>query len=165
MAGTSPAMTNGGSERRRRLAGAEPDRRSSDRTVAFDGDAIARARVGPVVPHGAVLDTAVVPKGDRVRAPMETALEERVLRVVVEIAQDAVALVGGNTHDAPREAPIDVERLLARDRMGAHDRMLGLGIAFFVLHAKIRVLPAIALAVVDRGETREVLLHPIGQGL
>src|SRR5439155_4166995 len=73
--------------------------------------------------------------------------------------------VGGNTHDAPREAAIDVKRLLARDGMGADDRVLGLGIAFLVLHAKIRVLPAIALAVVDRGQAREILLHPIGQGL
>jgi hypothetical protein len=143
MAGTSPAMTNGGSERRRRLAGAvssaEPDSRGSYRTVAFDGDAIARARVGPVVPHGAVLDTAVVPEGDGVRVPAETALEERVLRVVVEIAQDAVALVGGDTHDAPREAAIDVKRLLARDRVGPDDRMLGARIALLVLDAEIRL--------------------------
>ena len=95
--------------------------------------------MGPVVPHGAVLGTAVVPEGDRVRAPTEAALEERVLRVVVEIAQDAVALVGGDTHDAPREAAIDVERLLARDRVGPDDRMLGARIALLVLDAEIRL--------------------------
>src|SRR6185503_15848313 len=43
----------------------------SERFVACDGDAIAAARVRPVVPHRAMLDAAIVPEGDRVLAPAE----------------------------------------------------------------------------------------------
>src|SRR5216683_7029916 len=47
--------------------------RESVRLVAGDGDAVAAARVRPVIPHGAVLDAAIVPEGDGVRAPAEAA--------------------------------------------------------------------------------------------
>src|SRR5476649_1961436 len=89
----------------------------SVRPVARDRDAIAAASVGPVVPHGAVLDAAIVPEGDRVLLPAEAALEQRVLHVLIEVVQDAVALVARHADQAAGEAAVHVERLLSRDRM------------------------------------------------
>src|SRR5476651_2804716 len=90
---------------------------ASERLVARDRDAVAAAGVRPVVPHGAVLDAAIVPEGDRVLLPAEAALEQRVLHVLVEIGQDAVALVARNTHEAAGEAAVHVDPLLACHRM------------------------------------------------
>ena len=50
-----------------------------DRPLALHGDARARARVRPVIPHRAMLGAAIVPERDRVLAPAEAALEQRVL--------------------------------------------------------------------------------------
>src|SRR5262249_11414956 len=85
----------------------------SVRLVARHGDAIAAARVRPVVPHGAVLNTAIVPEGDRVRAPAEAALEQRTLHVLVEIVQDGVAFVARHASKRTGEAAIDIQCLLA----------------------------------------------------
>src|SRR5258708_39956474 len=69
------------------------DRGSLDRPVALDGDPIAGARVRPIVPHRVMLDAAVVPERNRVLAPAEAALEQRIGHVLIKITQDAVALV------------------------------------------------------------------------
>ena len=75
--------------------------------------------------------------------PAEAALEQRVLRVLIEISQHGIALVARNADDVVREAAVDVERLLSRDRMRANDRMLGARICRLVGNAGIRIKPAI----------------------
>src|SRR3954470_22388383 len=101
------------------------DRRArSNRAFALHRDTVAVAPVRPVVPHRPVLGAAVVPEGDRVRLPAEAALEQRVLHVLVEPGQDAVALVARDAEDAGGEAAVDVERLTAGDGVGAHHRVL-----------------------------------------
>src|SRR5256714_12794299 len=94
------------------------------RPLALYRHAIARARVRPVVPHRAMLRAAIVPERDRVLAPAEAALEQRVLAVLIEIRENRVALVARNADDVRGEAAIDVERLAVRHRMRAHHRML-----------------------------------------
>src|SRR5215510_13453030 len=97
--------------------------KGSNRALAFHRDTRARAGVRPVIPHRAVLRAAIVPEGDRVLGPAEAALEQRILRVLVEIAQDCVTFVARNADDVRGEAAVDIKRLLPRHRMGAHDRM------------------------------------------
>src|SRR5712691_11690917 len=138
-------------------------RRTSNRAVALDGDPVARAGVRPIIPHRVVLDAAVVPEGDRVLAPAEAALEQRVGHVLVEVAQDAVALVARDAVDVAGEALVDVERFLAGHRVGAHDRVVGIGVALLVFDPEIGVLAAIMLAVVPRGQPVEIELHAVRQ--
>src|ERR1700704_6059855 len=71
----------------------------------------AGAGVRPVVPHRAVLDAAVVPERDGVFGPAETALEQRILGVLVEIGQHGIALVAGNADDVTGKTAVDIERL------------------------------------------------------
>src|SRR6266704_39788 len=105
---------------------------SLHRPVALYGDAVAGAGVRPIVPHRVVLDAAVVPERDRVLAPAEAALEQRVGHVLVEIAQDAVALVARDAVDVAGEALVDVERPAPGHRMGTDDRVVSKGIARLV---------------------------------
>src|SRR5436189_2589102 len=136
----------------------------SERLVACDGDAISAARMGPIVPHRAMLDAAIVPEGDRVLPPAEAALEQRVLHVLVEIAQHAVALVARHADQMAREAAVDIERLAARHRMGAHHRVLGARILRLLLDAEILVEAAIdRLAVMEGGHALEIGLHAVRQ--
>ena len=51
----------------------------------------------------------------------------RAVHVLVQVAQDAIALVDGDAQDSSGEAAIDVERLAAGHRVGTDDRMLGRG--------------------------------------
>src|SRR5439155_5856721 len=105
----------------------------------------------PVVPHRAVLGAAVVPERDGVLGPAETALKQRVFRMLVEIGQHGIALVARDADDKARKAAVDVERLLARHRMRAHHRMLGTRIFYPIGDAVIGIEPAIGLlAVVQR---------------
>src|SRR6266481_3470154 len=97
----------------------------SHRPLALDGDAGAGAGMRPVIPHRPVLGAAVVPERDRVFAPAEAALEQRVFRVLVEIGENGITLVARDANDVTRKTAIDIERLLARHRMGAHHGMLG----------------------------------------
>src|SRR5438477_12429222 len=106
-----------------------------------------------------MLDAAIVPERDRVLLPAEAALEERVRHVLVQIAQDAVALVARQAVDVARKALVDVERLPAGHWMRTHNGVVGGGIALLVLDAEILVLAAIVLAVMPRGEAFEILLH------
>ena len=69
----------------------------------------------------------------------------------------------GNAEDAAGEALVDVERLLAGHRMGAHDRVLGARIALLVGDPVIGVLAAIVLAVMQRGQPFEIGLHAVRQ--
>jgi hypothetical protein len=46
--------------------------------------------------------------------------------VVVQEAEDVLALLALKADDVPRELAVDVERLVARDRVPAHDRVHGL---------------------------------------
>src|SRR5205823_1381791 len=77
---------------------------SLHRAVALDGDPVAGAGVRPIIPHRVVLDAAIVPERDRVLAPAEAALEQRVGHVLIQVAQDAVALVARDAVDVAGEA-------------------------------------------------------------
>src|SRR3569833_110351 len=85
----------------------------SRRPLALHGDTGAGAGVRPVVPHRAVLCATVVPERDRVLGPAETALEQRILRMLVEIGKDRVAFVSWDADDVAGEASVDIERLPA----------------------------------------------------
>src|SRR5476651_1329164 len=98
--------------------------RPQERLVAGHGHAIAQTAVREVIPHRVVHRRAVVPEGDRVGLPGEAALELRRLAVAVEHLEQGIALVFAQAHDVRREVAVDVERLAAGHRMGAHDRML-----------------------------------------
>src|SRR5258708_31866421 len=128
-----------------------PNRGFLHRPVALDGHPVSGTGMRPVVPHRVVLDAAIVPEGDRVLAPAEAALEQRIGHVLVKITQHAVALVAWNAENAPGKALVDVKRLLAGHRVRAYDRVLGARIARLVGDPIICVLAAIVLAVVDRG--------------
>ena len=82
----------------------------SDRSVSRHGHPEAGSGVWPVIPHGAMLDAAVVPERDRILPPAEPALEQRVLRVIIEIGQDGRALVPRHAEQALGKASVDVER-------------------------------------------------------
>src|SRR6266850_685128 len=125
-----------------------PDAPSSHRPLALHRHPRAGAGVRPVVPHRAVLGAAVVPEGDGVFGPAEAALEQRIFGVLVEIGQHGVALVAGNACYEAGEAAVDVERLPARHRMRAHDRMFGARIVRTVGDAVIGIEPAIGLLAV-----------------
>src|SRR4051812_2815271 len=99
----------------------------------------------PGIPNRAALGAGAVPARDRVFAPAEAALEQRVFGVLVEIGQHGIALVAGDTDDETREAAVDIERFLARDRMRAHDRMFGARIFRAVGDAVIGIEAAIGL--------------------
>src|SRR3954451_8897365 len=101
----------------------------SHRPIALDRDPVARAGVRPVVPHRVVLDAAIVPERDRVLAPAEAALEQRVGHVLVQIVQNAGALVARDAVDVARKAFVDVERLAPGHGVRAHDRVVGVGVA------------------------------------
>src|SRR5262249_21225816 len=79
------------------------------RPFALHGHAGACAGVRPVVPHRAMLGAAVIPECDRVLAPAEAALEQRIFRVLVEIGEDRIAFVSGDSDDVAREAAVDIE--------------------------------------------------------
>src|SRR5690349_3072511 len=138
----------------------------SERLVSGDSDAVAAAGVGPVVPHRTVLDAAIVPEGDRVRLPAEAALEQRVFHVLVEVVQDAVALVARHADQVAGEAAIHIERLLARHRMSAHHRMDRARILLLLGDAEILVEAAIdRCAVMERRQAVEIGLHAVRQRL
>src|SRR3954469_18637682 len=118
-------------------------RKGLKRLFTRDRQAIAAAGVGPVIPHGAVLDAAIVPEGDRVLAPAEAALEQRVLHVLVEIAEDAVALVARHAHKRAGEATVDVEALLASHRVRTNDRMDRARVLFLLGDVRVLVEAAI----------------------
>src|SRR6266567_5539956 len=133
-----------------------PTRLASNRPLALHRDARARTRVRPVVPHRPMLGAAIVPERDRVLGPTETALEQRVLGVLIEIVKDRVALVAREADDMTGEAAVDVERFAARHRMRANDRMLGARIGRLVGDSGIGIEAAIdRLAVVQGGEACE----------
>src|ERR1051326_8124136 len=139
-----------------------PFLRSVKRLVALDRHAMTVAALGEVVPHGVVLDAAVVPERDRVHAPAEAALELGRLDVLVEHLEHRRALGLLELRDPRREPAIDVERLLAGHGMRAHDRMLRARKDLaLVLHAVAAAIDV--LAVVDRGQRLEEALHRVGE--
>src|SRR5262249_52460067 len=137
---------------------------ASEWPLAFYRDAVARAGVRPVIPHRAVLGAAIVPERYGVLCPAKAALEERILRVLIQIGEHGVALIAWNANDVVREAAVHVERLLSRHRVRAYDGMLGVRIGWFVGDAGVCVKTAIdRLSIVDRGEPMKVSLHTIRQ--
>src|SRR6185437_15942188 len=86
----------------------------SDRAGSRHRDPETGPCVRPVIPHCAMLGAAVVPERHRVRPPAEAALEQRVLRMRVQIVQDGETLVAWNTQNPASEAAVHIERLLPR---------------------------------------------------
>src|SRR5579883_1022998 len=130
--------------------------------VALNRDPVARAGMRPVIPHRMMLYAAIVPERDRVFLPAKPALEQRVRHVLVEILQNAGALVARYAVDVAGESLVDIECLAAGHGVGADHRMVGKGVALLVLDPVIGVLAAIMLAVMAGGKTLEIGLHPIG---
>src|SRR6516162_4729336 len=97
------------------------DRNYIDRTlvglVATDGDAMPIALVGVVVPERVVLDAAIVPKGDRVRLPLEAHAELRRLDVPIEHFQDRSTLEPMQTDDPCGEYAANEQALSPRYRV------------------------------------------------
>src|SRR5579871_5738379 len=113
----------------------------------------------PVIPHRMMLYAAIVPERDRVFLPAKPALEQRVRHVLVEILQNAGALVARYAVDVAGESLVDIECLAAGHGVGADHRMVGKGVALLVLDPVIGVLAAIMLAVMAGGKTLEIALH------
>src|SRR5262245_5379445 len=117
-----------------------------------------------VVPHGVVLDAAVVPEGDGALLPAEAALELRRLHVAEEELEHGVALRPLELDDARGEAAVHEEGLAAGNGMGADHRVLCLGEdAALVLHAVAAAVHVLAL--VERGAVLEEALRRLGQRL
>src|SRR5262245_62871891 len=116
-------------------------RRRSERTLAFHRHTSPRARVRPVVPHRAVLRTTIVPECDRIFGPSETALKQRIFRMLIEIGQHGIAFIAWNANDMVREAAVHVERLFSGDRMRPDHRMFGARISWLARNAGIGIQP------------------------
>jgi hypothetical protein len=110
-----------------------------------------------------VLRAAVVPERDRVRLPLEAAMQFRRLDVAVEHLQYRVALLLAQLHDAGGEGAVDEQCLAPGHRMGADQGML----LTRVLLAPVFGVPSAVdmLAVVDRGHAFKHPLDRIGQRL
>src|SRR5712664_2090123 len=116
-----------------------------ERPVALHGHAMAVPPLREVVPHRVVLGAAVVPERHRVDLPPEAALELGGLDVLVEEREHRRALAAGELDDPGGEGPVDEEGLAPRDRVGAHDRMLGLReLPALVLHAVASAVDVLA---------------------
>src|SRR5690242_13058779 len=99
-----------------------------NRTVTVDGDAMHDPLLAVVIVDRVMLDAAIVPECDCVRAPSEAAGEFRLCRMAIEEIEQRRALLLGHTGKADREVVIDVKRLAAGLGMGAHDRVLDLSL-------------------------------------
>src|SRR5215813_12022988 len=98
-----------------------------------------------VVPHGVVLDEAVVPEGDGALLPAEPTVELGRLHVTEEELEHGVALRPLELHDVRGEAAVHEESLAAGHGMGADDRVLSLGKdAALVLHAVAAAVDVLA---------------------
>src|SRR5262244_3360531 len=130
--------------------------------VAPDRHAMSVPTLREVVPHGVVLDAAVVPEGDGALLPAEAALKLRRLHVAEEELEHGVALRPLELDDARGEATVHEEGLAAGDGMGADGRVLRLGKdAALVLHAVAAAVHVLAL--VKRGAVLEEALHRLRQ--
>src|SRR6185437_12358151 len=70
--------------------------------------------MGKIVPHGVMLDRAVIPKSQRIGVPAYAALKlDMALEVSVEEFEERVAFLGRELVDARRETAIDEEHLLS----------------------------------------------------
>src|SRR4029434_8774427 len=124
----------------------------SERTLAFHRHASARARVRPVVPHRAVLRTTIVPESNRTFGPSETALEQRIFRVLIEIGQHGIAFIARNANNVARETAVHVKRFFSGYRVRPDNRMFGARISWLVRNAGTRIKTAIhGFTVVDCG--------------
>src|SRR5436190_7380858 len=129
---------------------------SGDRRLrAFHLHAIARTDVRPVVPHRLVMGATVVPERNGVRRPAEAAGPFRLVAVIDEKRQHALAFEARQFVDMGSEVLIDVDHLAAGYGMTRDDGM----------HRDRRTGPEHARAVMGRGEAREIGFHPIGKRL
>src|SRR5262245_43452686 len=143
-------------------AGCRDYGRGSERTLAFYRDASARAGMRPVVPHCSVLRATIVPEGNCIFGPAETALEQRILCMLIKIGQYGIAFVTRNVNDMVRKTAVHIECFLPGDRMRSYDRMFGAWISRLVGNAGIRIKTTInRFSIVDRGESMEISLHSV----
>ena len=86
--------------------------------------------------------------------------------MLVEVAEDPLALVAGDAEDAGGEALVDIQRAAPGDRVGADHRVLGARVAGFVGDALLGEHPAIdMLPVMQGGQPVQIGLHPVRQRL
>lgn len=107
---------------------------------------------------------AIIPKGHRAGVPLEATLKFRTFGMLEQHLKQGVAFGFFEADDAGCENAVYEERLLAADRMGADDWVLGAGVGFACVVA-ILVATAIEFAVVDRVHTRKEIPHRLRQGV
>jgi len=106
---------------------------------------------------------AVVPERDRVRPPLEAALEVIALRVTIAHVEDRIAFEPRQANDVLGEVAVDEERPASGNRVDAHDGMFR---ARKVARLFYLLSPAPhAVAVVYGRQSINHLLHWFGQGL
>src|ERR1700741_3673366 len=97
------------------------------RLIALHGHPVAPSHGREVIKNGVVLNAAVVPEGDRVLPPSESAAKLRPLNVLEQKVEDRLAGIRLKFLDAGGEASIHIESGPLRFRMGPQHRMLGNG--------------------------------------
>src|SRR5262249_9060082 len=121
---------------------------ASVRLVAADGDPVAVALVGAIVPDRTVLQAAGIPECDRIWPPLEAHAKLRRLDVLVQHVENCRTLALLQPYNACREEAVDKQALLARYRVRAEYGVLGTRICLAAVIG--RISSAIdMLAVVD----------------
>src|SRR4051812_17353215 len=87
------------------------------RGAAVELYAEARTHVRPVIPDRLVLRAAVVPEGDRMGGPAESASPLLLVAVLVEVLEDGVAFLARDLVDVRGEVGVDVDDFAAGDRV------------------------------------------------
>jgi hypothetical protein len=119
------------------------------RTGALDLDAIAGSHVWPIVPDRLVMRAAIVPERDRMRAPAKAAGPFRLVAMINQESQHALAFERWQFVDLRGEVGVHVNDLLAGDGMLDDDWV----------HRDRRGGTEDAPAVVSGGQAQEVGLH------
>src|SRR5215469_144530 len=155
-----------------KLAALMDDSERLDRSLALDRNSVHDPALALVVVYGVVLDTAVVPERDRIRPPSEATGEFWPYRVLIEPAQQRLALLLGHVLEADREVAVDIEALASGLDMRAHDRVLDFALRLFGISDRHRrgqpdegpggVDAIDAAGAVNRGQPAEHRLHAVG---
>src|SRR5687767_1276580 len=146
------------------------ERTLSRRDVSGEREPVQEPTMTGVVVDGVVLRAAVVPEGDRARAPPKPAGELRSRLVAEEIVEQWRAFLLGHAVEAHGVGDVHVERPPARLRMAADDGMRGhvvlLPLAGAVLHAVLAGAAGIRLGrAIDGQQPFEHRLQTVGQRL
>src|SRR5215468_1147303 len=90
---------------------------------ALDRDAVEEPTLAGIVVERIVPSAAIVPEGQRPRAPLESAGELRPCRMLVEVLQERTRLLVGPVDEADGEGRINVEGLASRAGVTDDHRM------------------------------------------